>query len=85
MTPQVVASHDHLHQPRYSVGGVEARRVPRPEQVWRVRDIVLPSAQVQTPRPPIIASPVRSTRKVVDDAERKVSCMLVVAHINERI
>ena len=83
MTPQVKPSHEHLRHVHYSVGGVEARRVPRPEQVWRVRDIGLPQAQAQTPRQPVIASPVRSTRKVLDDAERKVSHFFVVARIEE--
>ena len=83
MTPQVEVSREHFRQVGYSVGGVEARRVPRPEQVWRVRDIVLPPAQEQTPRQPVMASPVRSTWKVVDDAERKVSCFPVIARTEE--
>ena len=46
MTPHVVALHEYLRQPCYSTGGVEARHVPPPEQVWRIYDIALPRLRI---------------------------------------
>jgi hypothetical protein len=104
MTPQVHAkappSHntfaqvqdvDSKPQPgRYSLGGGEARRVVKAEQVWRVKDIVVPLNNTSGPSykfagPGVpgtatnagagaMGSPAR--RQVVGDDERKVILFL---------
>jgi hypothetical protein len=75
MTPQVHAAKsknasahaqdvDAKPQPgRYSLGGGEARRVVKAEQVWRVKDIVVPPSANKTseqeskfPRPSVPAA-----------------------------
>lgn len=99
MTPQVRAKSLHSNaafpqaqdvdahpQPgRYSLGGGEARRVVRAEQIWRVKDIVVPSMTAnRTPdagsmptghgalsNGRAIGSP--AYRQVIGDEERKVT------------
>ncbi|KAG5651951.1 hypothetical protein H0H81_006835 [Sphagnurus paluster] len=68
---------------RLSLGGGEARRVVRSDQVWKVRDIVVPDTPAAAPPAniasnknmfavPATASPIRQTaRKVIDEEERK--------------
>jgi hypothetical protein len=103
MTPQVHAKSSHSNtafpqaqdvdaqpQPgRYSLGGGEARRVIRTEQVWRVKDIVVPNTTPNrtpdaggtstgygaTPNGRVISSP--ASRQVIGDDERKVTVALI--------